>query len=319
MANIKVLDVKDILSYRERLIQYIFESYKNTVYMESYSYKDAGSKYDDLLLYVNDKKAIVYGAIEENELIGFVWAYKFPFRDDKSRFYIGILHINEKYRNMHIGRQLLYEIENYAKEIDIHAIYLHAEVCNTGAVKFYRRNGYRVERIQLVKKRLDEWQQDDENNAKITGEGVYELKEADIRNFNKSLIELFMINTSAHILTDCFDEIWAKKKIEELEGYVKESKAIVYGFFQKRNLIGFIWVFPYAYKGQKRYLLNAITVFPEYRGNNIADKLFRSIENHLRNQVLYTLVDKANERAYRFYQNQGMKEEAYQFVKVLKR
>ena len=317
MPIIKILDVESIVSYKERLIQYIFESFKNTMYMESYSYKDAESKYEDLLLYTTEKKAIVYGAVEENELIGFIWAYKYPFRDDQSRLYISFRHIDEKYRNMHIGRQLLYEVENYAKKIEMHTIYLHAEACNTGAVKFYQRNGYDVERIQLVKKNLEEWK-GEESNSGNTG-GVYELDKNDIRNFNKSLIELFMINTRAHILTDCFDETWAKKKIEELEDYVKERKAIVYGAFHKGNLIGFMWVFPYAYRRQKRYLLNAITVFPEYRGNNIANELFRSVENHLKNQVLYTLVDKANERAYRFYQNQGMKEEAYQFVKVLKR
>ncbi len=154
MPIVRILDVRDIERYRARFIYYIFDSFKNTLYMDTYTIKDAEDKYGDLLLHASHKKAIVCGAIEDNELIGFIWAYKYPFRDDHSRLYISILHIDEEYRSMNIGSQLLFEIEAYARQEKIHAIYLHAEAFNTGALRFYQRNGYEFERIQMVKKEL---------------------------------------------------------------------------------------------------------------------------------------------------------------------
>lgn len=84
---------------------------------------------------------------------------------------------------------------------------------------------------------------------------------------------------------------------------------------------GFVWIFPYGYKGETRYLLNAITVFSEYKGKKVADKLFQSIEQQAKEdyKTLYTFVDKVNERVYRFYKKHKMIEEIYQYAKEVKR
>lgn len=318
MPIIRNLNIEDTEVYREQLIQYIYERNINNVHMESYNFKDAEVEYRELLSYFHDDKAIIYGAIEQNKLIGFIYAYQYPFRDDISRIYISILYVNKEYRSRHIGKNLLREIENYAQKIKVRAVYLHTEAFNTDVVKFYQRNGYEIERIQMIKNverksiEIIDWTQD------IRGE-IYELREADIKRNELDLVNLFLMNTKAHILADCFDQKWAEEKIKDLQGYVAENKAIVYGFLYKEELVGFIWVFPYSYKGEKRYLLNALTVLPKYRGKGIADILFQTVEKRIEEKglSLYLLVDKANERAYSFYKKHGMKDELFQYVKYI--
>lgn len=155
MPGIKFLKSRDIEFYKEQLIRYIYESNRNAAYMESYSKNDAKDKYEELLSYSKEKKAIVYGAIEEGNLIGFIWAYRYAFREDQSRLYVSILHVDKAYRNMHVGRELLTTVEERAAKEKINTVYLHAEADNLGAVRFYEKNGYEIERIQLAKRKFE--------------------------------------------------------------------------------------------------------------------------------------------------------------------
>lgn len=131
------------------------------------------------------------------------------------------------------------------------------------------------------------------------------------------MAELFFINTKAHILTQSADYQMMLIKIIELIDYIMRDKAIVYGYFDKTEITGFIWVFPYKYQKEERYLLNAITVFPEYRKKHIASMLFASVEKEIycKRKALFTFVDVVNEKGRLFYQRHGMEEEAYQLVK----
>ena len=141
-----------------------------------------------------------------------------------------------------------------------------------------------------------------------------------ISKYKNALIELFLLNTKAHIFTDSFDYAWATDKISDLFGYVKKDKAVVAGYFINENLVGFMWVFPYKYRYGERYRINAIVVFPEYRNMCIASKLFEFMESVLYEgkKLIYTHVDVVNSNAYRFYKSHGMKEENYQMIKRIK-
>jgi len=105
-------------------------------------------------------------------------------------------------------------------------------------------------------------------------------------------------------LTQSEDYQTAFVRITELIDYIMQDKAIVYGYFDKKELAGFIWVFPYEYRKEERYLLNAITVLPEYRKKHIASRLFESVENEIcgKKTALFTFVDVVNEKGRHFYQ-----------------
>lgn len=321
MYQIKQLSVGDAVGYKREIVRFIYESVKNTSYEESYLYADAEAKYEELLAHMEEGNAIVCGAAAGDELIGFIWGYEYPFRDDKSRLYVSILHVDERFRGCGAGRSLLAEIEESAKKKGCRSVFLHAEAFNTGAIRFYERMGFQAERIQLVKPEMSGDRAENGNEpemaSKKAGGGVKRLTSQQASEYREELAELFLMNTKAHILTQSADYHSASVKIAELAGYIRQGRAVAYGYFDERKLVGFIWVFPYPYKREERYFLNAVTVLPEYRGKQIAGKLMKSVENELccKHKALFTCVDAVNEKGRGLYRKHGMKEEAYQLVK----
>ena len=69
--------------------------------------------------YMEMNKAFLFIAKEneDNTLIGFLWCYPREFFDE-SRIYINSLIVKEKYRNQHIGKQLMKKVEEKAKELE---------------------------------------------------------------------------------------------------------------------------------------------------------------------------------------------------------
>jgi ribosomal protein S18 acetylase RimI-like enzyme len=119
--------------------------------MGSFTYKDAEQKMDGLIEHVSNGSAIVYGVYDSEDLIGYVWAYEHPFREE-IRMYVNEIHVDETYRNRGIGKQLLSSVENLAKSKGYGALYIHAEGDNDGAIRLYQKEGYEIERIQLRKR-----------------------------------------------------------------------------------------------------------------------------------------------------------------------
>lgn len=154
--EIKRLLVEDIDRFKETIVQFIYESNVNCVFTNQYSLDDATVKWNDLYNHVLNDKAVLYGCImTENgikTLIGFVWAYEYPFREDVHRLYVSILHVHENFRSIGVGKKLMFHLENYACTMGYNAIYMHAEGINDKGIKFYNREGYETERVQLVKK-----------------------------------------------------------------------------------------------------------------------------------------------------------------------
>lgn len=311
--EIKKLTVKDVSIYNHTLIRFIFESMSNGEYMKSYTMEDAENKCEELYDYLSHENAIVYGAIISHRLVGFIWAYQYSFRDDKNRVYVSILHVDKEFRNQKIGYFLLNSVEIETKTQKLGSIFLHAEAINEGAIRFYKKMGYELERVQLVKECTETLE-----SVEIVG-GVQILNSLVTKKNVENLAKLFLLNTEAHILTQGYDYQWACRKIDELVRYIDEGKAIVVGYLSANKIIGFAWAFPYLYCKEERYMLNAIVVLPEYRKQHIASQLLRTIESQVRSKrkKLYTFVDAINTPAYRFYLKHGMEEENYQLVKRL--
>lgn len=155
MFVIKRLYVDDIELFQDTIIRFIYESTTNAAYSDSFSKFDAEQKCFEMINYLNEGKAMVYGAVEDNDLIGFMWAYEYPFRQDKSRIYVSILYVDTHSRGQKIGSYLLSKIEDEAVKQGYGSVFLHTEGFNDGAIRFYNRMGYEAERIQLVKKDLN--------------------------------------------------------------------------------------------------------------------------------------------------------------------
>ena len=149
--DIKKLSSYDCDTFRQELTQYIYESNNHCEYINNYSLDEADTKVSEMKEYIQNEKAIVYGAVENEKLMGFVWGYTYPFREDTNRLYVSIIHVSNACRSRGIGKQLLSALETEAKKIGYSAIFLHTEAFNTGAIHFYEREGFLKERIQLAK------------------------------------------------------------------------------------------------------------------------------------------------------------------------
>lgn len=145
-----LLNREQCSKYKERLTSFYYSNIKTCAYMDSFTYKDAEQKIEGMIEHVSNGSAMVYGVFDNEDLVGYVWAYEHPFREE-TRVYVNEIHVDEAYRNRGIGKQLLSAVENLAKELGYKALYIHAEGNNDGAIRLYQNEGYAIERVQLRK------------------------------------------------------------------------------------------------------------------------------------------------------------------------
>lgn len=145
-----MLNREQCLKYKERLTSFYYSNIKACAYMDSFSYDDAEKKIDGLIEHVSNGSAMVYGVFDNEDLVGYIWAYEHPFREEV-RVYVNEIHVDESYRNRGIGKQLLSAVESLARSRGYGALYIHAEGNNDAAIRLYQNEGYVIERVQLRK------------------------------------------------------------------------------------------------------------------------------------------------------------------------
>lgn len=103
-----------------------------------------------MIEHVANGTAMVFGALNGDELVGYLWAYEHPFREEV-RVYVNEIHVDEACRGKGIGRELLKAVEDTAREHGYKAMYIHAEGDNEKVIRLYQHEGYTIERVQLRK------------------------------------------------------------------------------------------------------------------------------------------------------------------------
>ena len=104
--QLKILNNQDINNYQVILKKYIKKLIKP--YTEKDVFSETQRIYDNMNIYTLNETAIIIGAFDEQNLIGFIWGYR---KLEKPQIvHINYFYINEEYRNMGIGTQLLNEI-----------------------------------------------------------------------------------------------------------------------------------------------------------------------------------------------------------------
>lgn len=145
-----LLDREQCMRHKNRLAEFYYSNIRSCSYLDGFSYGDAELKIDSMIEHVTDGSAMVFGMFDSTNLIGYVWAYEHPFREEV-RVYVSEIHVDETYRNRGVGKQLLQAVERMAKGRGIGALYIHAEGDNEGAIRLYGKEGFVVERVQLRK------------------------------------------------------------------------------------------------------------------------------------------------------------------------
>ncbi len=103
---------------------------------------------------LKSKNYMLLVAADGSKIVGYAeaWIKKrwrgFSFRKE---VYVEDLAVSEKYRSRGIGSKLIREIEKRAKTLKIRFINLDADVNNSKALKFYKKQGFEKYNFQLVK------------------------------------------------------------------------------------------------------------------------------------------------------------------------
>ena len=145
-----LLNREQCLRYKKRFSEFYYSNMMLCSYMDKFSYKDADLKIDGMIEHVSNGSALVFGVFDKEHLIGFVWAYEHPFREE-TRMYVNEIHVDVPFRGRGIGRKLLKAVEDMARNRGYRAIYIHAEGSNDVAIRLYNSEGYVTERIQMRK------------------------------------------------------------------------------------------------------------------------------------------------------------------------
>ena len=151
MVRFEELNAETVQQYRNEIAQFYYGNMQTCSCLEHYTFDQAFEKIGDLIAHLTTNTCIAYGAFEGKEIIGYIWAYQHPFREEL-RMYVNECSVKDGYRSRGIGKTLITLIEKRAKDLGLPALYLHAEADSSDAVRFYRSNGYREERIQFRKK-----------------------------------------------------------------------------------------------------------------------------------------------------------------------
>lgn len=148
---IKELQSKDIERYSSEVMELLQETYLDNFQISVKQAEEICSKRLDLLAdYINNGSAIVIAAIDEKELVGFIWLYKHYFFGEK-RVHVNQIAVNTSYRRIGIGKRLIKEAEKMALRNGIKAIDLFVSENNVVALNLYDRLGFDTERRYLKK------------------------------------------------------------------------------------------------------------------------------------------------------------------------
>lgn len=154
--NISIRDINkaDLELFRDTVIRLLSENYRINFADREISADYAVGGYQGMLRFKDDNSAIIIGAFQDDELVGFLWAYQ--------RNVLGIdrLHINhiivhEDHRMKGIGAGLINRLLVKSDEMGIDTIELMTSVDNEDTVKFYKNLGFIETRVLLEKRIRD--------------------------------------------------------------------------------------------------------------------------------------------------------------------
>lgn len=104
--------------------------------------------YNNMKNFIEDGSAIIIGAFEKNEIIGFIWTYEIR----EKTYHINYFAVDKNKRCFGIGQQLLDRLYEIAKKNKIDLIELLVESNNYKAIKKYESNYFEKKYIKMEKK-----------------------------------------------------------------------------------------------------------------------------------------------------------------------
>jgi len=142
---------EDLGKYLRALAVLLLENLLLNLPDEGWTIEDATSQVENLLLNLKEGNAQLFLAEDEEHLLGFAWTYKRRLAR-KERLHINHIIVQSGHRNEGIGQRILSAIILEAKELKVDSIDLMSNKDREEVVRFYSKNGFSVERLQMVYK-----------------------------------------------------------------------------------------------------------------------------------------------------------------------
>ena len=148
-----MIDLRQILSdeavqNKHGLCSLLFNNYRINFPETVFDLRYVEEKIQGMIQYLQEEKAIVFGAFDDSQLIGFVWGFERHFFNEK-RFHLNELIVAEEHRGRKIGRQLVGMFIDAAKRRNIQVVDLFCMVDNANAIRFYQKMDFEIERYQM--------------------------------------------------------------------------------------------------------------------------------------------------------------------------
>lgn len=147
--DICLLDSRKIIHYQDDIHELLKMCFEST-YEYSISEDIVNEKYLGLINYINADKAYVFGAIDNNHLLGFLWGYPVDTLSE-TVFHVAYIAIKASERRSGIGQKLLYESEKKCSKLGLKHIELIVGAKNSSALSFYEHCGYKPDRLYMRK------------------------------------------------------------------------------------------------------------------------------------------------------------------------
>jgi len=146
--EIRVLTLEDTSVHARELIEILHE-----ILVSNYpalTLTHAEKCYHNMRGFMQDNSAIVFGAFCGDVLVGVQWGHEVSHFDQK-RVHCAMIGVKEEYRRQDIGSRLLRELEIVAFSRGLQQVELMVTSENAAAVRYYAKNGFRIERLKMVK------------------------------------------------------------------------------------------------------------------------------------------------------------------------
>lgn len=148
-VDVKKISISDVDIYKESIMLLLHSCFEKTFGIKV-NQTIINNKIDSLVYHIANETAYAYGAFQDNNMIGFIWAYPM-LSAFETVLHVAYIAVMKEAQGLGIGSLLLEIIERTAKEIGLNKIELTVGNSNERAIGFYQKNNYDAERIIMKK------------------------------------------------------------------------------------------------------------------------------------------------------------------------
>ena len=143
----------DFPRWKAAISQLLFDSMRINFPNYEIDVSYCNAKCAEIDTYLKDNKAIIYLAVSEGALLGWIWLHEIR-RVKTKRLHVAEIAIVSSVRGKGVGTRLLQVAESYAKDHGYAEMDLLVTESNSKAIQFYEKANYVSER-RLMKKTLE--------------------------------------------------------------------------------------------------------------------------------------------------------------------